>query len=786
MIDRYSAFPVGSVTCIVGALLWGLVGAHPAFGQETGTIAGTVIDAQTQGPIADINVVVAGTLFGAATGPDGTFQIEDVPPDTYTVQVNALGYRAARRSVEVTAGETAQITLRLTPTTEQANASAVDPTSDAMVPQTVLDRRRLREGNPVDVGQALRYEGGVGAARRGALGFDPIVRGLSGAQLGVFVEGTRAVAGGPLQMDTPLSHLDPTMVERVEVVRGPYALTYGGGALSAVRVETPDFEESPSGRGTLQSSFRGNGQVAETAGSLRGALLDASYRVQGAYRTGQDYAAGAGPDVPAQFESGGAHARVDVPLSDGSRLSVRGAVQDQRDISYPGRSLDASFFTSGYGTVQYRLDRGLGLVRHVEAQAYAAQTLHGMNNDDKPTARLFTLNDARSPGLAITADAELQNVGGRLSAQLAPAAGWRVTLGGDAYRTYHDATRSVRFRNGRIVTGAVPPYYTTNDVWPAATLADVGLFANATRAIGPVDASGTVRLDWMTADADRASAAFLQNAGGLSMDDLSTSSVHGSGALTLSMGLTPQWTLSAGVGSVVRPPDVLERYADRFPASGTASLAETQGRPTLDPERSTQADLWLRGDLERGRVQLNGFARRISNYITVAPTTIEPLLPFSPATVYRYVNGTATFYGIDASGRFVVNPLVTLNGRLSYLWGQNETRDAPARDVLPLVADVGVRIEAPFSDELFLDATTHLAAARDRVAQFRGERATDGYATLDLRLGFAPAARTAIILRVENVTDADYAYPLNAQQPFGGGAIPEPGRTLGVDLRVRF
>lgn len=786
MINRYRAFPVASVACLVGTLLLGGAGARPALGQATGAIAGRVIDARTQDPIADINVVVVGTLFGAATGSDGAFQIEDVPADTYTVQVDAMGYRTVRRSVEVAAGETARITLRLTPTAEQADAAIVDPTSNALMPQAVLDRRRLREVNPVDVGQILRHEAGGGAIRRGALGFDPTVRGLSGAQLGVFVEGTRAFAGGPLRMGTPLSALDPTMVERVEIIKGPYALMQGGGALSALHVETPDFEASSSGTGALQSSFRGNGQVAETAGSLRGAILGASYRVQGAYRTGQNYAAGGGAAVPAQFESGGAHGRVDVPLSDVSRLSVRGAVQDQRDVSYPGRPLGAAFLTSGYGTVEYRLDRSLGLVRGIEAQGYVAQTLHGLNNDDKPTARAFSLNNSASPGLDISADAELQNVGGRLAAHLAPAPGWRLTLGGDAYRRYRSATRSVRFRSGSIVTGAVPPYYTTEEIWPGVTLSDVGLFTNATRAFGPIEASGTVRMDWVHADADRASPAFLQNAGGLAAGDLRTSTLQGSGAIALSTALTPAWTLSAAVGSVARPPDALERYADRFPAGGTSSLAETQGNPALDPERSTQGDLWLRGTFERGYVQVNGFARRISNYITVAPTAIEPLLPFSPETVYRYVNGTATFYGVDASGRFVVNPLVTLDGRLSYLWGQDETRDAPAPDVAPLMAHVGVRIQAPFSDDLFLDATTHLATARDRVARIRGEQPTDGYATLDLKLGFSPASGAALILRADNVTDARYAYPLNAQRPFQRGAIPEPGRALGIDLRVRF
>ncbi len=778
MPDLRCLVPAGRTVRRLAALVLGLLIAVPATAQDAGVITGTVVDARTQEPLSDINVVVVGTLLGATTGPDGTFRIEDVPPDTYTVQVSALGYRTARWSVEVAPGETADVTFRLTPEAAGAQADGEAVEAEAFVPRAELLGRQLRELNAPDPGYALRPMAGAGAGRRGALGFEPYVRGLTGARLGVLIDGVRLRVGDPLRAVPPLSYLDPGAVERLEVVEGPYALTEGAGLLSAVRVDLPGFEEEPPTGGWLQGGFRGNGQAAETAGALGGGLFGIPFRVVAAYRTGQAYETGAGQTVPAHYESGGVHGRVEVPLTAASRLAVWGFLQDQRDVRYPGLTLDLERATTGYGAVRYRLAPSTGPVRRFEAQAFAGQALREMTNAQKPPVE--DVLDERLFDIAL--DAETQHFGGRAIAEFAPLRGILLSVGGDVDHVSLDATRALRLRE----TGAVPPFFTTGAVWPDVAMTDVGFFVNGARALGPVGASGTLRLDLVRADADRVGSGFLENAGGLAEDDLEASEANWSGSLVLSTPLTPAWTLSLGVGSAARPADALERYSDRFAVRGPLARIEGQGDPTLAPERSTQGDLWLRGTFERGEVQVGGFARRVSDYITLAPTDVEPLLPFDAETVYRYVNGTATFYGVDATGRFAVNPLLTLFGRASYLWGHDETLDEPAPGVLPLSADLGLRVEAPFNEELFFEGVARLSAARDRVATTWGETDTDGYATLDLRLGFAPASRASLILTVANVTDADYVYPLNARNPFTGAYVPEPGRSFGINLRVGF
>ncbi len=89
---------------VIGLMLSsiGLVSA-----QVTGTISGTVTDADTNGPIQEALVEVEGTDLSAETDGDGNYTIADVPEGTYNVTASADEYEAETESdVEVTAGDT--------------------------------------------------------------------------------------------------------------------------------------------------------------------------------------------------------------------------------------------------------------------------------------------------------------------------------------------------------------------------------------------------------------------------------------------------------------------------------------------------------------------------------------------------------------------------------------------------------------------------------------------------------------------------------------------------------
>lgn len=73
---------------------------------QTGTIQGRVIDKNTGDGIAGANVVVVGTVLGAATDENGNFVIEEIPTGNVEVMVSVIGYTKISRNVKVTAGIT--------------------------------------------------------------------------------------------------------------------------------------------------------------------------------------------------------------------------------------------------------------------------------------------------------------------------------------------------------------------------------------------------------------------------------------------------------------------------------------------------------------------------------------------------------------------------------------------------------------------------------------------------------------------------------------------------------
>ena len=68
------------------------LGGSLLFAGTTGKITGVVVDKDTNEPLPGVNVLIKGTVMGAATDNDGKFFILNVPPGTYTLVAQMIGY----------------------------------------------------------------------------------------------------------------------------------------------------------------------------------------------------------------------------------------------------------------------------------------------------------------------------------------------------------------------------------------------------------------------------------------------------------------------------------------------------------------------------------------------------------------------------------------------------------------------------------------------------------------------------------------------------------------------
>jgi iron complex outermembrane receptor protein len=590
-----------------------------------------------------------------------------------------------------------------------------------------------------------------------------------------------------------MSHIDPSTIANINVVKGPYALTWGPGNMSAIRVQQRGQDPPRTSlTGTVRTGYDTNLGATETTAFAMGRQGSWFYSANAAWRSGDDYESGGGATVPADYESADGRGRIGVELSEHSTLSLNGSYQTQDNLDYPGRLLNATFFETGMGQLKYSFSRETGLLQSLDVRVSGQQTLHEMDNEGKPT---YQAGENRPP-LRIGVQSEIQNIGGRVAADLALGTGWDVTAGGDALYTYRDAIRTLRAAPPN-KEPFVPPFYKTadgtvrNQAWPDVTISQQGAFLKARRPVGEaVTLTATSRLDLIHSDADAPLQPFLDNTG-TTEAEMDQQDTRLSGALTASVPLAEQWSLSLGVGSVARPPTALERYAHQFPANKSQTSAEFLGTPSLEPERSTQADLWIEGVGRNWTLSINGFARHLDDYITFGPApSVDPILPLSPPTVFRYVNGTANFVGGEVNA--AVSPVepLALRASGSYLWGRDETLDEPAFGVAPPSVTLGVRWSPSVTwrrlSEVYVDGAVNMVAEQDRVARTRSESPTDGYTTVDLQIRADLLGRATLKVGVENLFDATYVNHLNAKNPFSGTQIPEPGRVLSTTLTVEF
>jgi len=678
------------------------------------------------------------------------------------------------------------------PVEEVHRAIVVTAADPGLATEERIPARQIEERGGRDLVEALRGEPALGAARRGPINMNPNVRGLQEGQVAALVDGTRTFAAGPGRMDSDLSHIAPEAVDGVQVVKGPYALTWGAGALSAIRVKTfrPAFGEDRWG-GRFGGSWGENGSVTDGAATVYRSGERSRFVLILGQRSGDDYRAGDGSDVPADYRSESARWRLGLRPTDRTTVEYSGGYQGQHDIDYPGRILDASYFFTNSHALDFDWTasgasaggRG-GALRGLHAQVYVNDKRHRMNNDEKPTALPMP---GRVPPFGIDVDlpATSDTRGASVHAVL-EGGGLRWTVGGDVYDLEQSARRIISRRD----TGAV---VFEDTVWPHGELLDAGIYGQAIWRRDAVELAGTVRLDRVDATAGTPSEFFLTHTAG----DPDQTETNWSAALSGRWRVSDVWVLTAGLGRAVRTATITERYSDRFPSTRFQVAAELLGNPALAPEASHELDLGSEVTLastDRGSALLSVdlFYRRIEDYITVLPDpTVPRRLPLSPPLVYRYVNGDgARFLGGEVSLRATrelggSGATLGWHAAAGYVRGQDETFDEPAFGVPPLSVRTGLRWAAP-AERGWVDGTVRWVDDQNRVATSRLEQPSDGYTTVDLWAGWRLADGFSLRAGVENLFDAAYADHLSSLDPFAGTRVLEPGRRVSAGLTYKF
>ncbi len=630
----------------------------------------------------------------------------------------------------------------LAPVTVTANPLGA---TQGAAPVSSLSGNELLLRRQGTLGETLGGMPGVSSTWFGPAASRPIVRGLDGDRIRILENGgaLRDVSG--LSFDHAVS-LDPIAVDRIEVLRGPGALLYGGNAVGGVvnlidgRIPTAPLQ-GVTGRadvGHASGNRERNGAVLVEGGTDRlGLHVDASGRRFGDTR------------VPAGLPCTQGEATVLARrLCNSDGHTGGGAVGGSLffDRGYVGASV--SDFGTGYGSVaedEVRLDqrsrrvalqgelRGLrGPLQSVKAQASHTDYRH-------------TESEAGVPGTVFrTRGSDL-----RLEARHARIGPLEGVVGFQ----WDDAGLSAEGAEAFL---------------PSSDTRQRALFVYEELPTGWGKLSFGARTERVDVESEAARRRFRP----------------ASASLGAVWNLTRTWQLTGNLSRTQRAPKDYELFAD---GPHVATGAFEVGNPALGLERSTSLDAGLQWNDGPHRAKVGVFQNRFSDYIALLSTGQlrgdgDELLP-----EFAYSPVAARLRGLEAEGsaRLLAGAhTLDLELRGDLVRADNLTLGQPLPRIAPV--RVGATLAWASGDWGARLGFDHWAR-QSRVPE--GDSPVAGYTLWNSSVTYKARAGQAELLwyaKVDNIADRLAFSPTSILTQSAPGRVPLPGRSLRVGLRADF
>ncbi|RMH89552.1 MAG: TonB-dependent receptor [Calditrichaeota bacterium] len=244
-----------------------------------GKIAGKITDKESGEPLIGANVTLQGTVLGAATDMNGEYVIENVPPGTYTLVVEYIGYEGYSQA-NVTVGEDATVIIdvELAPTGIGLQAVTVtasrraEKALDAPASVSVLSEVDIRSDVSPTSASVLRNVTGIDVAQTGIDRREIVVRGFNNAFSGAAYVLTDYRQAAVPALAVNVHSIMPNMaidLDRVEIVRGPGSALYGPGVdAGVIHYITKDPFSHPGTTISMGGGNRSKGFATDNVGEL--------------------------------------------------------------------------------------------------------------------------------------------------------------------------------------------------------------------------------------------------------------------------------------------------------------------------------------------------------------------------------------------------------------------------------------------------------------------------------------------------------------------------------------
>jgi outer membrane receptor for ferrienterochelin and colicins len=206
--------------------------------QENSFISG-LISSEKKG-VPDASIAIMGTNYKTETDSLGNYKLENIPDGNYKIQVIANNFQTVRKNIIVKKNVNTIVDFELSNTENQLNEVVVSGTLKAVkrlesaVPVEVYSPIFFKKNPTASIYEALQNVNGVrpqlncGVCNTG----DIHINGLEGPYTLVLIDGMPIVSS--LSTVYGLSGIPNSLVERIEIVKGPASSLYGSEAVGGL------------------------------------------------------------------------------------------------------------------------------------------------------------------------------------------------------------------------------------------------------------------------------------------------------------------------------------------------------------------------------------------------------------------------------------------------------------------------------------------------------------------------------------------------------------------------
>ncbi|AZE38051.1 Zinc-regulated outer membrane receptor [Pseudomonas chlororaphis subsp. aureofaciens] len=648
--------------------------------------------------------------------------------------------------------------LELQPQVITANPLGSQQTA---APSTVLEGDELTLQQQGSLGETLNKQPGVSSSYFGPGASRPIIRGLDGDRIRLLRNGVGALDASSLSYDHAVP-LDPVNVDRIEIVRGPAALLYGGSAIGGVvntfdnRIPTEAIE-GIHGAGELR--YGGADTTRSSAGKLEAGNGTFALHLDANSRQFNDL------KIP-----GYARSRHAPPSEDGNGKKGRLGNSDGRQ---DGGAIGGSYtWDDGYAGLSYsNYDSNYGSPAEEDVRIRMKQDHYAfaseLRNLDGPFSALkfdagYTDYEHREIEGGETGTI-FKNKGyeARVEARHQPLGPLNGVIGTQVSRSEFSALGEEAF---------VPQ--TDTDSAALFILEELQATERLKLSLGG-------RLEHTRVDPDSKGNERFSQA------DSSSSFTAGSLSSGAVYTLTPIWSVAATLGYTERAPTFYELYANgAHVATGTYEV----GDANLSKEKAVSSDLALRFDNGTHKGSVGVFYSHFSNYIGLlgSDRTLndEGEEDAGGMPEYTYSGVRARFAGIEAQDHWKLGESAYGKFALELSGDYTRAKNLDNGEALPRIAPLRLNSGLLWElDRWQARIDVEHAASQRRVPD--NESGTDGYTTLGASAGYhfdIGSSQWLAFVKGENLTNQTVRYASSILRDI----TPAQGRSIEVGLRTTF